>query len=191
MSIRYRMVAKKEALKLTRQDWIDRGLKLLADKGVDSVRVEPLAKLMNVTKGSFYWHFKQREDLLAAILQEWIALETTNIIDRVDRLHGDAKTKLLYLFELAIEDDGRVETAIRAWAVNDVKIANDLARIDRLRLAYTRDLFVEAGFAPFEAMVRAHTIYYALIGAATVGMTTDLAERLTEVRLQHAILTRL
>ena len=187
MSIRYRMV-KKESSKLTRQDWINKGLKTLAETGVETVRVEPLAKLMGVTKGSFYWHFKNREDFLDAILQEWVNYQTNSIIDKVEAIGGDATAKLLYLFELAVQDDGRVENAIRAWATSDTKILAVLARVDQRRLNYTKDLFLQVGFAPFEAMVRARMVYYALVGEFTIGTRSDQAERLAEIRLQHAIL---
>jgi AcrR family transcriptional regulator len=181
---------------LTRQNWIDQGSKVLAESGVASVRVEPLAKQMGVTKGSFYWHFKNRADLLEAILQEWITAETNSIIERVDKIEGDATARLLHLFELAIEDDGQVENAIRAWSANDEKIAEILSQVDQRRINYTRDLFVEVGFAPFEAVVRARMIYFFLIGESIVGIRGDRetfqrnrAERLVEIRLQHAILT--
>jgi AcrR family transcriptional regulator len=189
MSIRYRMDKKSDLSNLTRQDWINRGLEVLAQSGVEAVRVEPLAKLMGVTKGSFYWHFKNREDLLEAIVQDWIASQTNSIIDSIDNTVGDATTKLRYLFELAIQDDGRVENAIRAWATNDAKIANVLAQVDRHRLDYTRDLFLAVGFEPLEAMVRARMIYYSLVGESTLGINRDRSERLAEVRLQHRILT--
>jgi hypothetical protein len=126
---------------------------------------------------------------LDALLQAWIASETNNIIEQVEKIDGDATAKLLYLFELAIEDDGQVENAIRAWAVNDAKIAETLSQVDRRRLDYTRDLFVEVGFTAFEAMVRARMIYYSLVGESTLGIRTDQSERLAEVRLQHKILT--
>ena len=174
--------------KLGRQDWIDTGLKVLAKSGVESVRVEPIAKLMNVTKGSFYWHFKNREDLLNALLQEWIDRETDSIIEQVEAAGGDANCKLLNLFELAVKDDGQVEKAIRAWATNDSKAATILAKVDQRRLDYTRDLFLEVGFTPFEAIVRARMAYYSLIGEFIVGTRTNQDERLAEVRLQHAIL---
>jgi AcrR family transcriptional regulator len=189
MSIRYRMDKNQDLSNLTRQDWIDRGLEVLAKSGVEAVRVEPLAKLMGMTKGSFYWHFKNREDLLEAIVQDWIASQTNSIIDRVDNIDSDATTKLRYLFELAIEDDGRVENAIRAWATNDAKVANVLAEVDRCRLDYTRDLFLAVGFEPLEAMVRARMIYYSLVGESTLGINRDRADRLAEARLQHTILT--
>ncbi|MBD1866824.1 TetR/AcrR family transcriptional regulator [Cyanobacteria bacterium FACHB-471] len=184
------MVKKKESSKLGQQDWIDLGLKVLAEKGVESVRVEPLAQLLNVTKGSFYWHFKNREELLEAILQDWVSCETDSIIEQVEVAGGDALTKLLHLFELAIQDDGQVEHAIRAWAANDSKVALLLEQVDQRRLSYTKTLFLELGFTPFEAMVRARMVYYALVGEFTVGTRTNQAERLAEVRLQHLILTR-
>jgi len=190
MSIRYRMVRKNQLSNLTRQDWIEQGLKTLAETGVETVRVEPLAKVMGVTKGSFYWHFKNREDFLEAILQEWVKCQTNSIIEQVEALGGDATTKLLYLFELAIQDDGRAENAIRAWATSNSKITTVLAQVDQRRLNYTKDLFLQVGFAPFEAMVRARMVYYALVGEFTIGTRSDQTERLAEIRLQHAILTQ-
>ncbi|NER47942.1 MAG: TetR/AcrR family transcriptional regulator [Symploca sp. SIO1A3] len=190
MSIRYRMVKKNQVSNLTRQDWIEQGLKTLAETGVETVRVEPLAKVMGVTKGSFYWHFKNREDFLEAILQEWVNWQTNSIIEQVEALGGDATTKLLYLFELAIQDDGRAENAIRAWATSNSKITTVLAQVDQRRLNYTKDLFLQVGFAPFEAMVRARMVYYALVGEFTIGTRSDQTERLAEIRLQHAILTQ-
>lgn len=184
-------MVKKETTKLGRKDWIKQGLKVLGESGVEAVRVEPLAKLMNVTKGSFYWHFKNREELLEALLQEWVNIQTEGIIQQVDRKDGDAKSKLLYLFELAIEDDGKVENAIRAWATNDVKAANILSTVDSHRLEYTRDLFLQVGFSRIDAMVRARMAYYTLVvGEFTVGTRMNREERLVEARLQHTILTR-
>jgi AcrR family transcriptional regulator len=183
------MVKKEVVAKLGRQDWIDRGLQVLAAKGVEAVRVEPLAKLMNVTKGSFYWHFKNREDFLDALLQAWVNQQTDSIIVQVEAVGGDAKSKLLNLFELAVQDEGEVENAIRAWATNTPEVAAILAQVDQRRLDYTRDLFLQVGFSPLDAIVRARLAYYSLVGEFTIGTRTDRDERLTEVRLEHAILT--
>ena len=185
------MVKNKENIKLKRKDWIAQGLKVLGENGVEAVRVEPLAKSMEVTKGSFYWHFKNRGELLEALLQEWENSETEGIIQQVDTKDGDAIAKLMHLFELAIQEDGKVENAIRAWAMNDVKAANILELVDSHRLEYTRDLFLQAGFSRVDAMVRARMAYYTLVvGEFTVGTRMNQEERLLEARLQHAILTR-
>jgi len=190
---------KKMTPKLGRQDWIETGLAVLGKSGIEAVRIEPLAKLMKVTKGSFYWHFKDRHELLEAILAEWVGLETTSIIERVNQIAADPKTKLLQLFELAVEDngqiegiaEGRVENAIRAWATNDEKVAAVLEQVDRQRLDYTKDLFLQIGFAPLEALVRARMAYYTLVvGEFTIRTQRSQTERLLEARLQYAILTR-
>jgi AcrR family transcriptional regulator len=190
MSIRRRMVKKNEVSRLGQQDWINLGLKVLAESGVEAVRVEPLAKLLNVTKGSFYWHFKNREELLEVILQEWVNRETESIIRQVEAAGGDASAKLLLLFELAIQDDGQVENAIRAWATNDFRVAAILDQVDQRRFDYTKNLFLKVGFAPFEAIVRARMVYYSLVGEFVLGTQTNRAERLAEMHLQHLILTR-
>jgi AcrR family transcriptional regulator len=189
---------KKTRTKLGKQDWIETGLTVLAESGVESVRVEPLAKLMKVTKGSFYWHFKDRNELLEAIVEEWVRLDTKSVIDRVNQLEADPKTRLLKLFEIAVENneqidgigDGRIENAIRAWATNDAKVAAVVAEVDRQRLDYTADLFMKIGFTPLEAMVRAKMAYYTLVvGEFTIGAQRNQADRLLEAQLQYAILT--
>jgi AcrR family transcriptional regulator len=189
LSIRYRMVKKEEIAKLGQQDWIELGLKVLAENGVEAVRVEPLAKLLNVTKGSFYWHFKNRDQLLEALLQEWVSRETDRIIEQTEAGGGDANQKLLRLLELAVRDNGQVENAVRAWATNDIRVAAILAQVDQRRLDYTQNLFLQVGFTPFEAIVRARMAYYSLIGEFTIGTAFSLDERLAEARLRHAILT--
>ncbi|BAB75427.1 TetR/AcrR family transcriptional regulator [Nostoc sp. PCC 7120 = FACHB-418] len=190
MSIRCRMEKKQEHIKLERQDWINAGLKVLAEGGIEAVRVEPLAKLIKVTKGSFYWHFKNRDDLLEAILQEWVKGETNNLIERVETIGGDATTKLLHLFEFAIQIDGRLENAIRAWATKAANVAEIMLQVDQSRLNYTQNLFLQVGFTPLEAKVRAQMAYYSLVGEFTVGTRPNQTERLAEVRFEHAILTR-
>jgi AcrR family transcriptional regulator len=183
--------------KLGRQDWIRAGLAVLAESGVEAVRVEPLAKRMKVSKGSFYWHFKDRNDLLDAILAEWVEIDTSSVMAQVNQLDADPKTKLLRLLELAIADDGltpgledgSIESAIRAWATSDPKIEAVLAQVDQQRLNYTKSLFLEIGFSDVEALVRARLAYYSLVGEFAIGVRTNQSERLAEIRLQHSILT--
>ena len=77
------------------------GLKTLIDKGIEAVRVESLAKLLGITRGSFYWHFKNRDDLLAAMLQEWETRNTESIIESIETLDTNPADKLLSLLEIA------------------------------------------------------------------------------------------
>jgi orotate phosphoribosyltransferase len=103
----------------------------------------------------------------------------------------------LQLFELAIADDGltpgladgSIENAIRAWAKHDAKVAAIIAQVDRQRLEYTKNLFLEIGFSEAEALARARLAYYSLVGEFTIGVQPNQGDRLAEIRLQHAILT--
>src|SRR5699024_11445314 len=56
---------------LTRADWEQEALALISEKGISALRVEPLARRLGITKGSFYWHFPGRDELLAQSLTRW------------------------------------------------------------------------------------------------------------------------
>ncbi len=167
-------------VRLNRQDWILAGLKTLAGDGIEAVRVEPLAKALGVTKGSFYWHFKNRDAFLKALLDEWRARATMNVITEVDRRGGDAQARLRALFTIVLSGTGRLDMEIRAWAAKDRHARAALLRVDRTRLDYVEALFEELGFAPEEAKARARFVYQALIGQFAMGAPAGPKDRLSE-----------
>ena len=181
---------KERASKLGRQDWLAIGIQTLIEKGIEAVRVDPLAKLLNVTRGSFYWHFKNRDDLLEEILREWEARNTKSIIEQIDGLNSSPIAKLLSLLEIAAEDDNLLEKAVRVWSVNDVKAAAAIARVDQQRLDYLQNLFLQLGFSEIDSKVRAQIAYSIRIGWFVMASSSYASERLTEIRLVHAILTQ-
>ncbi|MFN7134821.1 MAG: TetR/AcrR family transcriptional regulator, partial [Myxococcales bacterium] len=83
----------KDARRLTREDWVEAALAALARGGVAAVAVEPLASELGATKGSFYWHFADRGELLKAVLERWVARDTDEVIAAMDAL-PDARAKL-------------------------------------------------------------------------------------------------
>jgi AcrR family transcriptional regulator len=177
--------------KLGRQDWLEMGIQTLVERGIESVRIDPLAKLLNVTRGSFYWHFKNRDDLLAEILREWEARNTQSVIEQIEGLNSTPSAKLLSLFKLAAEDDDRLEKAVRVWSVNDARAAEVIDRIDRQRLDYLQSLFLQLGFSEIDAKVRAQIVYSVRLGWFVMAYSGNRTERLTEVRLVHKILTQM
>jgi AcrR family transcriptional regulator len=180
---------KEIALKLGRQDWLNIGIQALVEKGVETVRVEPLAKLLNVTRGSFYWHFKNRDDLLEEILREWEARNTKSIIEQIEGLNSSPVAKLLSLLEIAAEDDNLLEKAVRVWSVNDARAAVAIARVDEQRLDYLQNLFLQLGFSELDSKVRAQIAYSVRLGWFVMASSSYASERLKEIRLVHAILT--
>jgi AcrR family transcriptional regulator len=181
---------KEIASKLGRQDWVNIGIQTLIERGIESVRVEPLAKLLNVTRGSFYWHFKNRDDLLEEILREWETRNTKSIIEQIEGLNGSAIAKLLSLLEIAAEDDNLLEKAVRVWSVNDDRAAVAIARVDKQRLDYLQNLFLQIGFSEIDSKVRAQIAYSVRLGWFVMTSSSYASERLTEIRLVHTILTQ-
>lgn len=156
--------------KLERADWIRAGLIMLAAGGVDAVRVERLATALKVTKGSFYWHFRDRPDLLYALLEAWQAEATSEVIRRVEARGGDATSRLSALFSIVFRSDGRLEMAVREWAGRDGAAREAQSTVDRRRLDYVERLFLELGFSPSDALARARFAYLALIGQFSLGI---------------------
>ena len=132
-------------LRTPRAAWIDAGLRALSAGGPDAVRIEPLARVLGVTKGGFYWHFDDRDGLLDAMLDTWERMVIDDVIDRVEGDGGDARAKLRRLFALAAarRDFVAVELAVRDLARRDKAAAQRLQRVDNRRMGYLRSQFRE------------------------------------------------
>ena len=146
--------------RLDRNDWIELALETLALESVESVLVVPLAKKLGVTKGSFYWHFKNREELLTAALDTWRRRTTKRIIEHVDARSDDPKERLQHIFKIAVESKyqmlgGQIEIAIRDWARQDPEARKVVARVDDERLNYLARQYSALGLAEDAALARA------------------------------------
>ena len=106
---------------LGREDWVEAGLRLLARGGVTALRVEAAARELSVTKGSFYWHFQDRDDWCAAILGYWEHRAFGRMVARPGRRARAAD----------LARDVALDHAVRAWARRDVVAAQALGRVLR------------------------------------------------------------
>ncbi len=163
-----------------RAQWLVAGLESLRKGGVGEVRVERLAADLGITKGSFYWHFKNRSDLLEALLEHWSREMTDVEFERIQAMRGGLAARLLALAEDVLEKGmGRYDPAIRAWARSERKVAAAVAQVDRRRVRALAGFFEEGGFAPAEARTRARLFYTFLLGEPQVRApareTADLA----------------
>jgi len=158
-------VATKSTKRLDRKDWISAAIDKLAREGIETVRVEPLARDLGVTKGSFYWHFKDRRDLLVAILDHWERVGTLDVIDFIETAGGSVEAQLLNLCDKAGAELGiEVEVALRNWARNDALAAEAVARVDSKRMDLLRQIFTEVCPTPEEAEARSW-LFYSLFSA--------------------------
>jgi len=149
---------------LTPDDWISAAAELLLDKSIDAVRVDILAKGLNVTRGSFYWHFKDRGDLLARLLTSWRDAATAQVIQRFEK-SGAAPTDLIQeLISLpfrgaAAMHSASIELGIRAWARRDPMARQVVDEVDAQRLSYIAQCFSALGFSIADASRRAFMLY--------------------------------
>lgn len=136
-------------------DWFQAALQVLGDEGVSGVRVERLARDLGVTKGGFYWHFMDRQDLLMQLLDYWAHEYTAVVTENVELRMLDPKTRLLRIAEIVLEHDlGGFDLSFWAWAADDREVARRVAGVVRARLEYVEEAFAELGFEGDELEMR-------------------------------------
>jgi len=147
--------------------WVAAALDALATEGIDAVRVEPIAKALKVTKGSFYWHFADRRALIDAMLTQWADGRIAAIREQAPR-DGNPALSLRRLAELYTRRGNArglaIELAIRALARNDEAAARAVQAVDAERLHLVAALFERLGWPQREASARAIMIYAYLFG---------------------------
>lgn len=132
-------------VRTTRAQWIERGLASLAGSGPDAVRVEAIAKSLGVTKGGFYGHFADRADFLTQLLDTWEREATDDVLERVEREGGNARTKVRKAAVLTLSEHRLlpIDLAVRDWARRDPLVAERLRRVDNRRMEYLRSQFAD------------------------------------------------
>ncbi len=157
--------------------WTVAALELLAEQGIDGVRIEILARRLGVTKGSFYWHFKDRDDLHVAMLDHWRRKTTLALIDRLDHVDAPAVDRLRQLIRLTTRPQSalgsEVELSVRLWGRRDLRARSALGEIDDLRTRYMAGLLKEAGLDADEAQARSLLIYSFMRVALTLAPLVD------------------
>jgi AcrR family transcriptional regulator len=147
--------------------WVAAALDVLATDGIDAVRVEPLAKVLAVTKGSFYWHFADRRALLDAMLLQWAQGRIVAIREQAP-VDGDPALSLRRLADLYTKRGNArglaIELAIRALARNDEDAARAVQTVDSERLHLVAALFERLGWTERKAAARAAMLYAYLFG---------------------------
>jgi AcrR family transcriptional regulator len=150
---------------LSAQDWLDQGLRTLAESGFTALKAEPLAKAMGVSRGSFYWHFADIGAFHAAILKHWREVAAEQIIADLETASGNEKP-LLRLLRRVFGGRLTLENAVRTWAALDPAARSAVQAIDRRRLSYVEKLLGDGGLAPDLARARAQILYWAFLGFA-------------------------
>lgn len=159
----------KKMTRLSKDRWLKYTLDRVGDVGVAAIEVETLAKELKVTKGSFYWHFKDKDSLLSETLNYWYNSATLAIGLVGKRDFNEPLDRLRYFFALALNRSqdvpgGPIEQALREWArVSDIA-AEMTRRVDQDRISLIADAYIELGQSKDQARLTAEMALAHLIG---------------------------
>lgn len=169
--------------------WLDAAYDLLVEGGVEAVKVMPLAARLGLSRTSFYWHFPDREALLAGLIARWQGTNTAQLIARTEAPAATVAEAMLHVCDLWITPelfDSRLEFAIRTWAQTDPALATTLAEADEERIKALTRMFLRFGFGEGEARIRAQTVYLTQIGY--ISMRTVESRDLRLMRIPDYVL---
>jgi len=163
------------AAPLSREAWVKAATNLIAQEGVQAVAVEPLALALGVTKGSFYWHFQNRDELIHAALEAWEQDQSADVVSRYGGI-ADPRRRLRVLLFAAFEDveNGRFFAALGVSS-EDPRVQPYLHRATERRLAFGVEAFMALGLSETEARERALLAYAAYAGYFQLLRTTPKA----------------
>lgn len=172
-------------VKVTRQDWLDAAMDLLVSHGVAEVKVLSIGDRLGVSRSSFYWYFRSRNELLDELLAVWERTNTGSILAQAAAPAVTITAAVCNLFRCWVDPrlfDHRLDFAVREWARRSAAVRGVIDRSDAQRVEAIRAMFERHGFAPAEAEVRARILYYMQIGYYALEVDEPTEERMARGR---------
>ncbi|WP_049577550.1 TetR/AcrR family transcriptional regulator [Nonomuraea sp. SBT364] len=155
----------------SKRDWLRTGLRVLTQDGARALTIERLCGELDLTKGSFYHHFKGMAGFKTDLLAHFESEHTARFISATEKSGEPAPARLRRLLDLVLDDeDGSegLDSAVRAWALQDAEVRAVQERVDRTRIDYLRVLWRGLGGPESDVGPMAHLLYLVLIGAQQV-----------------------
>lgn len=183
----------REAHDVGREYWLAAAREAFIEGGVENVKVDRLARMLNVTRGGFYWQFKNRDDLLQALLASWQQTNTKPMFDAVETLpKGDGSAKFSALSRVWIEEENfssAYDAAIRDWARTSAEVAAIVRKVDNRRIKLIQSIFHESGFSSEDALTRAQILYFHQVGYYAMGVKESSRARLKNISRYYKVFT--
>ncbi len=176
----------------SQEGWLEAAYSSLIDSGVDSVKIQPLAKKLKLSRTSFYWFFKDREELLSALVGRWRDKNTGNLVKQSEAYAESVAEAMLNVFDCWLDKDlfdSQFEFAVRSWALQSPDILEEVRRADHLRMEALSRMFTRFGYDAVSADVRARTTYLVQIGYISMQSKEDIAVRMKRIPEYIAIYT--
>ena len=172
---------------LTRDDWTRVALDAIGEGGVNAVAVDRLAKTLGASRGSFYWHFKDRAGVIDAALERWARENTADLVPEFDAIANPVERLRMLLRAVYEQPVDAIELTLSA-AGDDPVVAPVFARVTRQRIEFLQRIFTDLGLAPEQAADRAWLAYAFYIGhhqlaknPETASLRPDRLDRIVEL----------
>jgi AcrR family transcriptional regulator len=180
----------KNSKRLTRDDWMQGALELLVSEGLEDVKIVPLAERLGVTSGSFYWHFKNRNELYDALLAYWERELTDAALEEAGRFEGTPLERIWFLMDRVMSAGlAAHDLAFWRWAQTDATAGKVFRRTLKKRFAYSESMFRDAGFSKTQAEIRSRMMVVYMMGESTL-VSDSKKKRREQLKLKFDILTR-
>lgn len=169
-------------LKATRDDWLALAVRTLIEAGVDAVLIQPLAKQLGVSRSSFYWYFRNRDDLLDELLHHWSRTNTRAILDHASQPSHTVAEGVLLIFRCWADEslfNPHLDFAVRHWARQSRMVRTLIDQADMARLAAIQSMFQRHGYSVAESRIRSRVLYYMQIGYYMLDVDETWEERLS------------
>jgi len=142
--------------RVSKRDWLDKALEVFTSSGVDAVRVVDLARQLNISKSGFYWHFRDRAELLEEMKLYWIDEFSRQFIDDVHAYEGPLRERLVSLIRaIRAKESGKLDLAFTSWAQADPSVHDLVKRVRDMRIAFVKELLSTTGASDKELTSRA------------------------------------
>ena len=171
-------------IKVARDDWLNVGMDVLISDGVDQIKVLNLAERMAVSRSSFYWYFKSRQELLDALLARWQATNTAALVAQAEAPAETITAAVCNVHRCVVNTDlfdTALDFAVRDWARKSGKVRRMLDQSDARRLEALHAMFARYGYSEIEAETRARVLYYMQIGYDLAQLNEPIEMRLSMV----------
>lgn len=157
---------------------------MLIEAGADQVKILPLAKRLGASRSSFYWFFKDREDLLSQLLDTWQRTNTANLVEHAEMPADTITQAVLNVFECWTGErlyDPGLDFAVRDWARRSDKVRQMVEQADETRTAAFTAMFERHGYVPRDAFIRARILYFMQVGYYALDVKESMEDRLAYV----------
>ncbi|MEQ9491496.1 MAG: TetR/AcrR family transcriptional regulator [Alphaproteobacteria bacterium] len=165
----------------SREDWLETALAVLIDSGIEDVQITRLATRMEVTRGSFYWHFTDRTDLVDALIDAWRNHNTGVMVDALES--AETLTEgILRLFSVWVDHgqfNPKLDQAMRDWARRSEEVHTIIVEEDDRRIETIAQFFRRFGYQDPEAFIRARVIYFTQVSYYALEIREPMDRRMS------------